>query len=170
MINRRVLVLNQDYNPISICTIQRAFLLVYFEKAELISKINGSLLRTVNRSFPMPAVIKLRNYVNIPYKGVVLTRQNVFKRDGFECQYCGTKKDLTLDHVIPKAKGGKSTWINLITACKKCNTQKGDYSPEEIGFSLRNSPYKPNYILFLRDFSGYAHDEWIPYLKTGTNN
>jgi 5-methylcytosine-specific restriction endonuclease McrA len=118
----------------------------------------------------MPAVIKLRNYVNIPYKGVVLTRQNVFKRDGFECQYCGTKKDLTLDHVIPKAKGGKSTWINLITACKKCNTQKGDYSPEEIGFSLRNSPYKPNYILFLRDFSGYAHDEWIPYLKTGTNN
>ena len=80
MMNRRVLVLNQDYNPISICTIQRAFLLVYFEKAELISKSNGSMLRTVNRSFPMPAVIKLRNYVNIPYKGVVLTRQNVFKR------------------------------------------------------------------------------------------
>jgi 5-methylcytosine-specific restriction endonuclease McrA len=118
----------------------------------------------------MPAVIKLRNYVNVPYKGVVLTRQNVFKRDGFMCQYCGTRKDLTLDHVVPKARGGKSTWVNLITACKKCNTRKGDYAPEEIGFSLKNFPYRPSYVLFLRDFSGYAHDEWIPYLKTGTNN
>jgi len=170
MINRRVLVLNQDFNPISICTIQRAFLLVYFKKAELISKSNGAMLRTVDKSYPMPSVIKLRNYVNIPYKNVVLTRQNVFKRDGFECQYCGTRNDLTLDHIVPKAKGGKSTWMNLITACKECNARKGDYTPEEIGFSLKNSPYKPSYILFLRDFSGFAHDEWIPYLKTGTHN
>ena len=170
MINRRVLVLNLDFNPISICTIQRAFLLVYFEKAELISNSNGAMLRTVDKSYPMPSVIKLRNYVNIPYKNVVLTRQNVFKRDGFECQYCGTRNDLTLDHIVPKAKGGKSTWMNLITACKECNARKGDYTPEEIGFSLKNSPYKPSYILFLRDFSGFAHDEWIPYLKTGTHN
>jgi 5-methylcytosine-specific restriction endonuclease McrA len=170
MINRRVLVLNQDFNPISICTIQRAFLLVYFEKAELLSNSNGSMLRTVSKSFPMPSVIKLRNYVNVPYKNVVLTRQNIFKRDGFECQYCGTQDDLTLDHVVPKAKGGKSTWSNLITACKDCNTRKGDFTPEEIGFSLKNTPYRPSYIMFLRDFSGFAHDEWIPYLKTGTND
>lgn len=170
MMNRRVLVLNQDYNPISICTIQRAFLLVYFQKAELISTSNGFMLRTVNTAYPMPSVIKLRNYVHIPYKSVVLTRQNVFKRDGFECQYCGTKNDLTLDHVIPKARGGKSTWKNLITACRPCNTRKGDYTPEEIGYDLKKVPYKPSYILFLRDISGYAHDEWIPYLKTGTNN
>ena len=91
-------------------------------------------------------------------------------RKKFECQYCGTNKDLTLDHILPKAKGGKSTWINLITACRRCNTRKGDYTPEEIGLSLKNSPYKPSYVLFLRDFSGYAHEEWIPYLKTGTNN
>lgn len=170
MIKRRVLVLNQDFNPISICTVQRAFLLVYFEKAELLTRLNGYALRTVNRSYPMPSVIKLRNYVNIPFKGVELSRQNVFKRDGYKCQYCGTDDDLTLDHIYPKAKGGKTTWVNLITACKTCNTRKGDFTPEEIGLSIRNVPFKPSYVMFLREFSGYAYEEWIPYLKTGTNN
>ena len=170
MINKRVLVLNQDFNPISICTIQRAFLLVYFEKAELISNRNGTMLRTVNTAYPMPSVIKLRAFVHVPYRNVVLTRQNIFKRDGFVCQYCGTSTDLTLDHVVPKAKGGKSTWMNLITACKDCNARKGDYAPEEVGFTLKYTPYKPSYILFLREFSGYAYDEWIPFLKTGTHN
>ena len=160
--------LNQDYGPVSICTIQRAFLLVYLEKAELISETSGQRLRTVNRSYPMPSVIRLKRYVNIPYNGVVLSRQNIFKRDNFQCQYCGTQDNLTLDHVVPKAKGGKSTWSNLITACKGCNTHKGDCLPEEIGLEIMNKPFKPSYIIFLREYSGYAHDEWHPYLRTGT--
>ncbi len=170
MIVRRALVLNQDSSPVSICTIQRAFLLVYLEKAELVSESPDQLLRTVNRSFPMPSVIRLKRYANVPYKGVVLSRQNVFKRDSFKCQYCGDTDNLTLDHVVPKAKGGKSTWSNLITACKRCNTQKGDYLPEEAGLEIINRPYKPSYVLFVRDYSGFAHDEWHPYLRTGTSD
>jgi 5-methylcytosine-specific restriction endonuclease McrA len=170
MINRRVLVLNQDFSPLSICSVQRAFLLVYLEKADLVSKSEDMQLHTISRIFPMPAVIKLKVYVRIPYKGVVLTRQNIFKRDNFQCQYCGTSQDLTLDHVIPKARGGKSTWSNLVTACKPCNTRKGDFMPEEIGFTIRNLPYRPSYIIFLRDYSGYTHREWEPYLKTGTSD
>ncbi len=170
MINRRVLVLNQDFSPLSICSVQRAFLLVYLEKADMITKSEDMQLHSINRTFPMPSVIKLKDYIHIPFKGVVLTRQNIFKRDNFQCQYCGTTQDLTLDHVIPKARGGKTSWYNLVTACKPCNTRKGDFTPDEIGLTIRNLPYKPSYIIFLRDFSGYSHSEWEPFLKTGTSD
>lgn len=168
--NKRVLVLNQDFSPISICAMQRAFLLVYLNKADLVTKANGSVIRTVTRVYPMPSVIKLKNFVHVPYKGVVLTRQNIFKRDGFRCQYCGTSRNLTLDHVVPKARGGKTSWANLVTACKNCNTRKGDYMLEEIGLTIRTRPFRPSYVMFLRDYSGYADEEWIPYLKTGTHD
>jgi len=121
----KALVLNLDYTPISVCTVQRAFLLVYLNKAELIKANTNYAFHTVNRVFSMPTVIKINKYVNIPYKGVVLSRENVFKRDGFTCQYCGTNKELTLDHLIPKAKGGETSWSNLVTACKQCNSKKG---------------------------------------------
>lgn len=170
MMKTRVLVLNEDFSPISICTVQRAFILVFLKKAEMITKSNGSMLRTVDQAFPVPSVIKLKRFIHIPYKKVILTRQNIFKRDGFRCQYCGTTKDLTLDHVVPKARGGKSTWLNLLTACKTCNAKKGDYTPEEVGFTIKSHPFRPSYVMFLRDFSGYADEEWIPYLKTGTDN
>jgi len=164
MMNRKVLVLNQDYSPITICTTNRAFLLVYLEKAELIKSAKDSLLRTVTKSFPMPSVIRIFNYVNLPYRGVILTRHNVFKRDNQECQYCGDTKDLTLDHVIPKSKGGKSSWNNLVTACKKCNTKKGDHSLEKSGMQLKNKPSKPSYIVFLRNSTGIYQNEWLPFL------
>lgn len=166
---RKVLVLNQDYQPISVCTVQRGFLLVFLNKAELLTKVAHQPLRTVTAEFPMPSVIKLHNYVKIPYKGVVLTRQNIFKRDGFECKYCGKEEDLTIDHVIPRSKNGKSTWKNLVTACKTCNSLKGDFTPEEAGLRLRTQPFKPSYVLFLRDFSGYKYEEWFPFLKLGVN-
>lgn len=164
--NRKVLVLNQDYSPISVCTIQRAFLLTYLNKTEMVQPANGFKLRSVDRSFPMPAVIRLNKYVNVPYKGVPLTRQNIFKRDAFSCQYCGKDSNLSLDHVIPRSKGGKSSWNNLVTACKRCNARKGDRTPDEISMTLKTNPYKPSYVLFLRDFSGMFCEEWQPYLKT----
>ncbi len=161
---QKVLVLNQDFSPISICTVQRAFILNYLKKTELVKSANGHRLRSIDQSFPMPAVIRLMRYVHIPYKGVSLTRQNIFKRDNFNCQYCGTSRDLTLDHVIPKSKGGRSSWDNLITACRRCNTRKGDYTPDQAGFRLKTKPFKPTYLMFLREFSGYHCEEWLPYL------
>jgi len=163
--NSRTLVLNLDYTPISVCTVQRAFLLVFLDKAELITKNSEKALHTVDNTYPMPSVIKLKRYVHVPYKGVILSRENVFRRDGYQCQYCGTKEDLTLDHVIPKAKGGSTSWNNLVTACKGCNSKKGDFSPEEAGFKLSIRPFRPSYVMFIRDFSGYAYEDWLPFLN-----
>ena len=161
---QKALVLNLDYSPIAVCTVQRAFLLVYLKKAELLKSNKSFSLNTVSNSYPMPSVIKLGRYINVPYKGVVLTRENVFKRDGHKCQYCGTQKDLTLDHLIPKAKGGKTSWNNLVTACKKCNSVKGDYSLEEAGLRLDFQPFKPSYIMYLKHLSTKAYEEWRPFL------
>lgn len=162
----KALVLNLDYTPISVCTVQRAFLLVFLNKAEIVRANSQYSIHTVNQSYPMPSVIKLGRYVNVPYKGVVLSKENVFKRDGFQCQYCGTQKDLTLDHLIPKAKGGKTSWNNLVTACKKCNSLKGDYTPEQAGLQLAFKPFKPSYIMYLKELSSRIYEEWKPFLET----
>jgi len=162
--NSRVLVLNQDFSPLMVCSVQRAFVLVYLNKSEMIRPANGHKLHSVTMSFPMPSVIRLHRYVQAPYKGVTLTRQNIFKRDNFECQYCGTRKDLTLDHVVPSSKGGQHTWINLVTACKRCNARKGDFTPEEAEMLLNKRPLKPTYALFLKELSGHYGDEWDEFL------
>jgi 5-methylcytosine-specific restriction endonuclease McrA len=163
--NSRVLVLNQDYSPLMVCSVERAFILVYLNKSEMVRPANGYRLNTITRSFPMPSVIRLNRYVHAPYKGVNLTRQNIFKRDNNECQYCGTRRDLTLDHVIPSSKGGPHSWTNLVTACKKCNAKKGDNTPEEANMPLKRKPYKPSYALFLRDVTGFSHNEWDEFLE-----
>jgi hypothetical protein len=160
-----VLVLNQDFSPIMICTVQRAFLLVYLNKAELISIQEDKKLRTINTTFPFPSIIRLDRYIPIPYKGVVLTRQNVLKRDNFECQYCGNRKDLTLDHLVPRSKGGRSTWTNLVTACKPCNSHKSDHSLEEVNFQLSKQPVKPSYLMFIRNTYKHLNQDWLTYLE-----
>lgn len=162
----RTLVLNLDYTPISVCTAQRAFLLVFLQKAELVRENDQKHIRTVDRQFPMPSVIKLRKYIPVPYKKVVLSKDNIFRRDQYTCQYCGTDKELTLDHLVPKARGGATTWNNLVTACKRCNSTKGNCSPEEAGMQLRVKPFRPSYIIFIRDFSGFSNEEWLPFLDS----
>lgn len=164
--SRKVLVLNQDFRALTICSAQRAFLLVFTNKAELVTKDKSRTLRTVSSSFPMPSIIRLNNYVNLPYKGVMLNRQNIFRRDGNRCQYCGSTYDLTLDHVLPKSRGGLSSWDNLVTACKNCNSRKGDRTPEEAEMPLPRKPFKPSFIMFLRDFAGHLDDDWMLYLGT----
>ncbi len=161
----KVLVLNNDYTPLTVCSVYRAFLLVFTSKAEMLNSEKGSFLRSISKSFPKPSVIRINRYINVPYKGVVLTRHNIFKRDNNECQYCGTTKDLTLDHLIPKSKGGKSSWKNLVSACKRCNAQKGNHTPEQSGLVLRKIPIKPSYIMFLRNKSGNIKEDWLQYLK-----
>ena len=140
---RKVLVLNQDYSALSVCSVPKAFLLVYMQKADLVAHSPTHVLRTVSEAYPMPTVVRLRRYIHLPYRGVMMTRQNIFKRDGNRCQYCGTHDNLTLDHVLPKSRGGKTNWDNLATACKRCNSRKGDYTPEEAAMPLRQRPLPP---------------------------
>lgn len=163
--NGRVLVLNQDYSPMTVCTVQRAFVLVLTDKAELLREKANESIRTVTRSYPKPAVVKLNRYINIPFKSVVLSRNNIFKRDRFHCQYCDSNRDLTLDHVMPRSRQGKSSWNNLVTACKSCNARKGDYTPEEANMILKNQPYRPSFLMFLKNFSSHTSEEWLPFLN-----
>jgi 5-methylcytosine-specific restriction endonuclease McrA len=160
----RVLVLNSDYSALTICSIYKAFLLVYTHKAELVSQ-GDHPMRSISKAYPMPSIIRLTRYISMPYRGgVILNRQNIFKRDGHSCQYCGNTRDLTLDHVHPRSRGGKTSWENLVSACKSCNNRKGDLTPEEAGMPLTQRPYKPSFVMFLRDLSGRVSEDWLTYL------
>lgn len=162
--SQKVLVLNQDYSALTICSMPKAFLLVYLNKAELIAESSTERLHSISQSFPFPSVIRLNRYVYFPYKGVVLTRQNIFKRDGNRCQYCGSPDHLTLDHVMPKSRQGRTSWDNLTTACKYCNSKKGQKTPEEAGMYLARRPFKPSFVMFLRNFSGILDNQWLPFI------
>ena len=167
---KKVLILNQDFSAISICSVPKAFLLVYLNKAEMVSHSGNARLRTVTTAYPLPSIIRLHNYVHIPYRnGVVLNRQNIFKRDGGQCQYCGVSRDLTLDHVHPRSRGGKTSWDNLVTACKGCNSRKGDATPEEAQMPLRQRPFRPSFVMFLRDFTDKVSEDWTTYLGQRAN-
>lgn len=161
---RKVLVLNADYSAISLCTVSKAFILVYLKKAELVASSSSFMLRSVSQAFPYPSVIRLNHYVNVPYKSVELSRGNIFKRDNHQCVYCGSREDLTLDHVMPKSRGGKTSWDNLVAACRKCNARKGDFTPEEAYMTMSHKPYRPTFLSFLRDSNGVVDKEWKPYL------
>ena len=137
------------------------------KKVEMVSSFNGTKLHTVDKEYNIPAVIRLQHYINVPYRGVELSRTNIFKRDAHECQYCGSNKDLSIDHVMPRSRGGGTNWKNLVTACKPCNARKGDFTPDEANMPLTNQPFKPSYLMFLRDFSGFKYEEWKPYLSRG---
>jgi len=162
--DRHVLVLNQDYQPLSICSVQRSVKLLFLDKAELIHDDPDRQLRSVNDVFIYPSVIRLRRYINLPYTRIVLTRRNVMKRDRHLCQYCGARVDLTLDHVLPRSRGGGDSWENLVTACNKCNVHKGNRTPEEAGMILKRKPYRPVHITFFRDILGGVQEDWKPYL------
>jgi 5-methylcytosine-specific restriction endonuclease McrA len=153
---KKVLILNQDYRALTICSIQKAFVLVYMNKAEMVAEYEDRPLHTVSATFATPSIIRLFRYVHLSYRGVILSRQNVFRRDGNECQYCGSTHDLTLDHVLPRSRGGLSTWENL--------AKKGDLTPEEAKMPLKRKPFKPSFLMFLRDFSGRIDQNWLPYL------
>jgi 5-methylcytosine-specific restriction endonuclease McrA len=160
----RVLVLNADYQPVSTCTAERAFVLVYLHKAEAVHHDPGRCFRTVSGQHAYPSIIRLRQYVHTPFKRVSLNRGNIFRRDGYACLYCGSTKSLTIDHVIPRSQGGRDTWENLVTCCQRCNTFKGNRTPDQAGLTMRHKPYRPSFIMFLADFSRKVDDAWRPYL------
>ncbi len=160
----KVLVLNQDYQAVTVCSAERAFVLVFLQKAEMISERTAKVLRSVSKEFQYPSIIRLNRFVNLPFKRVALSRVNIYKRDGYACVYCGNKDNLTLDHVIPRSRGGRDQWDNLVTACQRCNTEKGDRTPEEAEMQMRHQPFRPSFIMYLRDCHGKVQEEWRPYL------
>jgi 5-methylcytosine-specific restriction endonuclease McrA len=160
-----VLVLNQNYEPLSICSIKRAVVMMYLGKAELIERFDGKKIHSVRQVFPAPSVVRLGWYVQRPNKRVLLSRKNIIKRDNRRCQYCGsTSAAMTVDHVVPKKRGGKDSWENLICACLRCNNRKGDRTPEEAGMQLLSTPKRPDHLTYIRHFAGADDDRWRRYL------
>jgi len=163
--HHRVLVLNHDYQALSVCAAERAFVLVYLRKAEVVETLEGAFLRSVGGLFPIPSIIRLRRYIQMPYRKVSLTRMNIFRRDSYRCLYCGSPYDLTIDHIIPRSKGGGDSWDNLATACQNCNTKKGNRTPAEAEMHLLHEPFRPSYIMYLSNFNhSSVQDAWRPYL------
>ncbi len=160
----KVLVLNASYEPLNITNWQRAVVLLLKGKAEQVEH-NGKMLAP---NFPLPTVIRLYHYVNLPYKDVPLTRRNILHRDGHSCQYCGYMgEDLTLDHVIPKSRKGGDSWENMVTACVRCNVKKGNQTPKEANMPLRKNPRRPHsglYFEVTKYLRGGGHQEWKKYL------
>jgi len=163
-LNGKVLVLNQNYEPITICNARRAIILTYLGKAEVISSVNNKVIRTVYRTFEYPSIVRLIIFVRVPFKKIILSRKNIIRRDNHRCQFCGASSNLTIDHIIPKSRGGEDTWENLTTACIKCNNKKGDRIPEEAKMVLYNNPKKPSHITFIKNFAGKVDEDWKPYL------
>jgi 5-methylcytosine-specific restriction endonuclease McrA len=165
MLSRNVLVLNQNYEPLSVCTVKRAVVMVFLERAEIIEKLDGYKIRSISTSIAVPSVVRLASYIKVPTKHIMLTRKNIIKRDGGRCQYCGKKSSqMTVDHVIPKIHGGKDTWENLVAACQDCNNKKGQRSPEQANMQLLRKPRRPNHITFIRQFIGINDNRWRQYL------
>lgn len=164
-LGRRVLLLNQSYEPLAICSVKKAIILLFLSKAHIVAQRNDKFIRSIKTAFPLPTVIRLNTYVRVPFRHAILSRKNIIKRDGHKCAYCGRSDiPLTIDHIIPKAKGGEDKWENLVCACFKCNNKKGDRTPEEAGMSLNVKPYVPNRILFIKNASRKIDESWKPYL------
>jgi len=160
MNNHPVLVLNQNYEPLNVCHVHRAIVLIYQAKAEMLEDGQG-YIHTFSRSFPIPSVIRLPYMVKRPTRiDRKLTRMEIFNRDGHTCQYCGKQtRGLTLDHVMPRSRGGQHTWENVVAACVNCNRKKAGHTPEEANMKLRHKPapphmsrysYIPSHVLELR--------------------
>ena len=162
----RVLVLNASYEPLSIISVQRAIVLLLKEKAELI-ECAEERLHAAYTSLPVPLVIRLVYYVRIPRPiALAPSRRSIMIRDNYTCQYCGAtppRATLTLDHVLPRSRGGQTTWDNIVTACRSCNVRKGDRTPEEASMVLRRRPGRPNYIAFLLLSGAGSFDTWSKY-------
>jgi len=143
-----VLVLNLNYEPVNVTNARRALTLVMASKAEVL-EIGRGRLNSPSTSIECPSVIRLQYMVRRPKRRIPLTRREVFLRDDYTCQYCGLRtRDLTLDHVIPRAKGGKHTWDNLVSACAPCNHKKGHRTIEQAHMHLRSRPREPRHNVY----------------------
>jgi len=166
-LNAQVLVLNQNYEPLNICNVRRALVLVIMGKAEVL-EMDGLVLHTIDREYRAPSVIRLSALVKRPRPQVKLTRREVFIRDGYTCQYCGVvTRDLTIDHVVPKSRNGAHTWENLVSACKVCNHRKGGKTLQEAHMRLLREPVRPRagaYYTIQRKLQQELHEGWLKFV------
>ena len=155
--NSRVLVLNASYEPINVCTVRRALVLILKGVARA-EEGSDRVVHSPSVRMPEPSVIRLLEYIHIPYERTSLSRKNVLLRDHNTCQYCArasSPHELTLDHVVPRSRGGSSGWENLVACCRACNNRKGDRTPEEARMRLIRRP---------QSFSSHVNRQIIRYL------
>jgi 5-methylcytosine-specific restriction endonuclease McrA len=164
----KVLVLNATYEPISFVSLKRAVVLLLKEKAEVIEANIERKLRAERTSFPFPLVIRLVTYVPVPrFFNLPLSRRSLLSRDNYTCQYCGsTENPLTMDHVVPRSRGGKTEWTNVVAACVNCNRKKGNKMPVEAKMIPRTPPVKPAYIAVVLLGQAKGNETWARYIKT----
>jgi len=167
-LHRPVLVINSSYEPINICGVKRAVILLIKGRACL-EAASSKTIKSFTTEMSVPAVIRVNYFVKIPFRIRPFSKKNLFFRDQYTCQYCGKEHetpDLTLDHVIPRSKGGESTWENTVTCCRKCNVTKGNHLPGEINMYPRKNPRAPLFISTLRlaRIPLELKDHWQRYL------
>jgi len=163
-----VLVLNNNYQPLNVTNVNRAIAMLYLGKAEVV-RTDSVVFRAEKMVVEAPTVVRLRQYIRRPVPVLRPSRKSILARDDHSCQYCGeTHGALTIDHVIPKDRGGGSDWDNLVCCCTKCNNIKGNRTPEEAGMRLRRRPRRPKYIPYIaytKFVSAIRNPEWRDFLE-----
>lgn len=157
------LLLNASYEPLCVITVRRAVVLVLADKADIVVEADGHV-RSARTSVPAPSVIRLRGYVRVPYRATLpLNRRNLVARDQGRCAYCGGRGD-TIDHVVPRSRGGRHEWTNVVAACQPCNGRKGDRLLAELGWRLPSAPVAPRGWSWILVGVGTTDPAWAAYL------
>lgn len=164
--NEPVLVLNANYEPLNVCTTKRAMGLIFSGKAEMIENGRG-YIQTIRQAYPRPSVIRIGYMIKRPRPRVRLSKREVFRRDNYRCQYCGSNGGrLTLDHVVPRHLGGTHSWENLVAACPACNLRKGGRSLEQAPVDLLRHPHEPRpTAVYLYGNHLNENEHWLRYLE-----
>jgi 5-methylcytosine-specific restriction endonuclease McrA len=159
------LVLNATYEPLAIVSGRRAVVLVLDGKADALDG-TGRELHAATLTIEIPSVVRLRYHVRVPYqRDVALSRRGVFARDGHACQYCGARAE-TLDHVVPRSRGGSHTWDNVVAACRPCNVSKADRLLDEVRMALRRHPAPPRRLSWVLVAVGRVPEAWRPWIRS----
>ena len=163
-----VLVLNASYEPLNVVSVQRAIVLLLKDKAQLVEAAEARW-RSERRSVPVPLVIRLLAYVRLPHRWQMpVSRRGILARDQLICQYCGAspgRQALTIDHVVPRSRGGGRSWLNLVTACAPCNRRKGGRLPGEANMRLLREPFAPRILALALVEPGPQQARWAKYLR-----
>ena len=166
MASHEVLVLNSNYEPLNVCNMRRAVALMLLGKAEVLEKRDHPLA-TIRGDYHAPSVLKMRYQVRRPMPQLRLSRHSILARDNYTCQYCSSKKVLTIDHVVPRWAGGPHTWDNLVACCRRCNLKKGDKTPAQAQMKLARKPKRPHFIPYLSlplYLKAQGREDWRMYL------